>query len=252
MNKSEITKEPKNKIGNNKIKRVKFRRVKKIKFKDEKILVEKRKSKVKKNKSKKKFDTIFKKKEYEKKLEKQKDEFYNLQKQWKNQNFDQEKSCIFVLRNDVDCIYNAPKKILQKLKLNNKYDGILLINTKKNMKILFIISPYICYGYIKKYNFYNLMEKRLFLKDDNNKIKRVNSNKIIEELFGKQGILSFSSLCDYIFECKENADLITKKYIMPFDFSFLNNKMTFDFLQFKNEFKGFMKEEINEILEKII
>ncbi|CRH00812.1 60S ribosomal protein L7-2, putative [Plasmodium relictum] len=252
MIKNTKNKQPKNKIGNNKIKRVKFRRIKKIKFKDEKIPVEKKINKVKIKRSKKKLDTIYKKKEYKKKLEKQKDEFYNLQQQLKKQSFDNEKYCIFVLRNNVDCIYNAPRRILQKLNLNNKYDGILLINTKKNMKNLFILNPYICYGYIKKYNFYNLMEKRLFIKDDNNQIKRINGNKMIENLFGKFGIFSFSSFCDYIFECQENADIIAKKYIMPFDFSFLNNKMTFDFLQFKNEFKGFMKEEINEILEKII
>ncbi|SBT79600.1 60S ribosomal protein L7-2, putative [Plasmodium malariae] len=146
---------------------------------------------------------------------------------------------------------NTGDEDVKELRLNKKFNGVLLLNNKQNMQNLFLVKSYVCYGYIKKYNFYNLMEKRLFLKDGD-EIKRCDSNKTIEKLFRKEGIYSFPSFCEYIFECKENVDIILKNHVIPFDFSFLNSEITFDFLQFKSEFAGFMKDEINEILEKII
>ncbi|KAI4837176.1 60S ribosomal protein L7-2 [Plasmodium brasilianum] len=244
----------KNKTGNNnKKKLVKFRRIKKVKFKDEhRVLLQNNTGdedvKIVK---KKKLNTFYKKKEYAKKLENQKKEFHRLRKQVKSQNFDEQGQCIFAIRNKVECIYAAPNQILQELRLNKKFNGVLLLNNKQNMQNLFLVKSYVCYGYIKKYNFYNLMEKRLFLKDGD-EIKRCDSNKTIEKLFRKEGIYSFPSFCEYIFECKENVDIILKNHVIPFDFSFLNSEITFDFLQFKSEFAGFMKDEINEILEKII
>ncbi|EAA22863.1 hypothetical protein [Plasmodium yoelii yoelii] len=139
----------------------------------------------------------------------------------------------------------------KELNLQEQFKGVLLVNTKENMEKLFLVKPYVCYGYLKKYNCYNLLEKKLYLKD-NEEIKRCDSNKIIEKLFGNEGINSFPLFCEYIFECKNNADIIMKKYIIPFDFSFLKKSTTFDFLQFKNELVGFMKDEINDVLEKII
>ncbi|CAX64362.1 60S ribosomal protein L7-2, putative [Plasmodium reichenowi] len=252
MDKKKSKKEPIKKKEYNKVKHVKFRRIKKINFKEEKIRTDKRKINIEKiRKRQKKFDTLYKKKEYTKKLNGQKNEYMNLKNELVNEKFDTERQCVFIIRNDVDCIHNESKLLLKELKLINKYDGIILINTEENMKKLYVIKPYICYGYIKKYNFYNLMEKRLYIRDQD-QIKRCDSNKMIEQIFSKEGIYSFRSFCDYIFECKDNADIITKNYIYPFDFSFLNTKITFDFLQFKQDFKGFLKNEINEILEKII
>ncbi|ETB60965.1 hypothetical protein YYC_01920 [Plasmodium yoelii 17X] len=243
-----------NKFGNQKKKHVKFKRVKKVKFKGEKkILIQKpeKDQTPQKTQKKKKFNTAYKKKEYEKKLQKQENEYENLKKQLENENFDDNIHCIFAMKNNVDCINLKSKEILQELNLQEQFKGVLLVNTKENMEKLFLVKPYVCYGYLKKYNCYNLLEKKLYLKD-NEEIKRCDSNKIIEKLFGNEGINSFPLFCEYIFECKNNADIIMKKYIIPFDFSFLKKSTTFDFLQFKNELVGFMKDEINDVLEKII
>ncbi|SCN61365.1 60S ribosomal protein L7-2, putative [Plasmodium chabaudi adami] len=243
-----------NKIGNKKKKHVKFKRVKKVQFKGEKkILIKKSENSqiLKKTHKKRKFSTAYKKKEYEKKLLKQENEYVNLKNQLENENFDDNIHCVFAMKNNVDCINPKSKEILQELNLQEKFKGVLLVNNKENMEKLFLVKPYACYGYLKKYNCYNLLEKKLYLKD-NEEIKRCDSNKIIEKLFGNEGINSFPLFCEYIFECKNNADNIMKEYIIPFDFSFLKNSTTFDFLQFKNDLVGFMKDEINDVLEKII
>ncbi|ANQ09103.1 Uncharacterized protein PCOAH_00033560 [Plasmodium coatneyi] len=243
----------KNDTPGRKQKFVKFRRIKKIKFKDEKKVFlpnEENKTKVK-IPSKKKLGTLYKKKEFKKKKDNQTNEYLTLEKELTGQTFDEERRCLFAIRNNVECISSSPNKILQELKLTENYHGVLLINTEANMKNLFLVKQYVCYGYIQKYTLYSLMEKKLFLKDGN-EIKRCDSNKIIEKLFSKDGIYSFPSFCEYIFECKNNADQMMKEHIVPFNFSYLNSEMTFDFLQLTNELAGFVKEGINEILEKII
>ncbi|EDL46604.1 60s ribosomal protein L7, putative [Plasmodium vivax] len=243
----------KNDAGARKQKFVKFRRIKKIKFKDEKKVFlpnEDKETKVK-TPSKRKLRTLYKKKEFKKKRDNQTNEYLTLKKELTAQTFDEQRRCLFAIRNNVECISSSPSEVLQKLKLTEKYHGVLLINTKANMKKLFLVKQYVCYGYIQKYTLYSLMEKKLFLKDGN-EIKRCDSNKIVEKLFSKNGIYSFPSFCEYIFECKSNADQMMKEQIVPFNFSYLISEMTFDFLQFKNELAGFVKEGINEILEKII
>ncbi|CAA9989000.1 conserved Plasmodium protein, unknown function [Plasmodium knowlesi strain H] len=232
---------------------VKFRRIKKIKFKDEKkVFIPNGENETKvKIPSKKKLRTSYKKKEFKKKQDKQTNEYLTLEKELIGQTFDEERRCLFAIRNNVECISSSPNKILQELKLTEKYHAVLLINTEANMKNLFLVKQYVCYGYVQKYTLFSLMEKKLFLKDGK-EIKRCDSNKIIEKLFSKDGIYSFPSFCEYIFECKNNADQIMKQQIVPFNFSYLKSEMTFDFLQLKNELAGFVKEGINEILEKII
>ncbi|KJP85719.1 hypothetical protein AK88_04641 [Plasmodium fragile] len=232
---------------------VKFRRIKKIKFKDErKVFLPKEENERKvKTPWKKKLRTFYKKQEFKKKQDNQTNEYLTLEKELTGQTFNEQRRCLFAIRNNVECVSSSPNTILQELKLTDKYHGVLLINTEENMKNLFLVKQYVCYGYIQKYTLYSLMEKKLFLKDEN-EIKRCDSNKIIEKLFSKDGVYSFPSFCEYLFECKNNADQMMKDQIVPFDFSYLSSDMAFDFLQLKNELAGFVKEGINEILEKII
>ncbi|GAW81708.1 60S ribosomal protein L7 [Plasmodium gonderi] len=258
MSKKKIkNKQPLQKNGTNNSKRkkhVKFRRIKKVQFKDEKKVIVSNEIKKKKVKihGKKKLNTPYQKKEYKKIRMDQANEYINLQKELASHKFDEPRCCIFAIRNNINCVASAPMEVLQKLRLMENFYGVLLVNNEINMKNLFLVKRYVCYGYIQKYNLYNLLEKKLFLKDGN-EIKRCQSNKIIEKLFSKDGIYSFPAFCEYIFECKNNADQITKEHIIPFNFSYLKSDITFDFLQFKNELAGFVKDnEINEILEKII
>ncbi|VWU51039.1 60S ribosomal protein L7-2, putative [Hepatocystis sp. ex Piliocolobus tephrosceles] len=243
-----------NKPQMGKRKTVKFTRIKKVNFKKEKKLFVPNETKDKqksKKPNKKKFKTAYRKMEYSMKLENQKKEFLDLQKQLKNTIFKETKRCIFAIRNKTPCIYHKANDVLQKLRLNKYYKGVLLVDNVDNMRNLFLVKPYICYGYIQKYNCYTLLEKRLFLKKDD-EIIRCSSNAIISKLFTEEKILTFSSFCEYIYECKKCADNIMKQKIMPFDFSDLNDDLIFDFKNFNENFIGFLDDRINEILEKII
>lgn len=56
---------------------------------------------------------FIKKKEYTKKLNGQKNEYMNLKNELVNEKFDTERQCVFIIRNDVDCIHNESKLLLK-------------------------------------------------------------------------------------------------------------------------------------------
>ncbi|SBT37469.1 60S ribosomal protein L7-2, putative [Plasmodium ovale wallikeri] len=198
-----------------------------------------------------KLNTPYRRNEHEHKVRNQEKKFENLKNLLKEENFDEKRQCVFAMRNNVDCFCPEQKNIIKELRLGKKFSAVLLVNSVQNMKNLFLVSPFVYYGYMNKYNCYNLIEKKLFLRYEK-EIKRCNSNKIIDDLFGKDGVHSLSSLCEHIFECKHNADIIMEKHIVPFDFSFLQCGFTIDFLELDCDLVGFAKDGVNEVLEKII
>ncbi|SCP04947.1 60S ribosomal protein L7-2, putative [Plasmodium ovale] len=277
MGKEGKKKQLEKKAGKDKRKHIKYRRILKVKYKEEKKVLlgnQTNEQDVKVStkiflkwfkcdhlrgltvcreisKRRQKLNTPYRRNEHKLKVRNQEMKFENLKNLLKEENFDEKKQCVFAMRNNVDCFCPEQKKIIKALRLGKKFSAVLLVNSVQNMKNLFLVSPFVYYGYMNKYNCYNLIEKKLFLRYKK-EIKRCNSNKIIENLFGKDGVHSLSSLCEHIFECKHNADIIMEKHIVPFDFSFLQCGFTIDFLELDCDLVGFAKDGVNEVLEKIV
>lgn len=185
-------------------------------------------------------------------IKKQQNEFNFLLKELKKQNLENknEKKCIFALRNNVDCTFYKSKKILQKLKLEKPFTGVIMINTEKNLKNLFLVKPFVCYGYINRSNFINLMSTLLQLKF-NKHVARVKGNEFIEKKFNNYNFHCFEDLCNYIYNCEKDAELIISKYFLPFNFTYLKKDINFDFLQIEPELVGNLEDKMNNVLKKI-
>lgn len=261
-----VAKDSKKEITNTKPKEKAFKkkdvRKKILKRKDKKnkvknSTIKKPKKKIKEQKkqriqSRKTVNSVIGKGHSLEQLKNQKENFQLLQKKLKSENIgdENENRCIFALRNNVTCFYVEAQKVLEKLNLTTHYTGTLLMNTKNTLKQLYLVQPYVCYGYINKMNFTNLMSKYLRLQIKG-KEQIVNGNEITENIFKQYNFQCFEDLCNYIYKCEKNAEVIIKKHFFPFNFTFLKKDENLDFLQIEEELAGCLKDKINIILEKV-
>lgn len=186
------------------------------------------------------------------KVKKQEQEFNDLLKKVKNGDVkeEDEKKCIFALRNNIICLHYKTQEILKKLNLETPFTGVLMMNTKNNLEQLFLVKPFLCYGYINRSNFINLMSKSLRLQFEG-KENKVKGNEFIEQNFKDYNFHCFEDLCNYIYTCENDAENIINKHFLPFNFTFLRTHMNLDFLQIEPELVGYLKEKMNNVLEKI-
>lgn len=106
------------------------------------------------------------------------------------------------------------KKVLNNLGLGRLHNTVLLKNDAQSEALLKIVEPYVIYGYPNIQTVRDLIFKHGFLKI-NGKKTAMNSNKLIEDHLGEDGIICIEDIVHELFTVSNNFKNI-KKMLTPF------------------------------------
>jgi len=146
---------------------------------------------------------------------------------------------------------NKVKDALQELGLNAKYDGVFLKLHELTLAKLKPLEDYIAYGYISNKMVEELVHRRAFYMDGENKLP-LSDNLIVEQLLGAQGILCLADLSREIFNVGENFDSAVE-LLAPFKLSAPAGQFEKKTLHLKADERRFLDgEKMEQFLSKIL
>lgn len=108
-------------------------------------------------------------------------------------------------------------KILKSLKLGQLHNAVFLKNDTESSALLKLVEPYVIWGYPDINTVRNLVFKHGFF-NINNKRTALDSNKLIEDQLGAEGIICIEDIIHEVFTVSENFKKI-KSILLPFHVS---------------------------------
>lgn len=99
-------------------------------------------------------------------------------------------------------------KIMKTLNMNNRHNAVFLENTKENQILLKVVEPFVVYGYPSIGIIRELIFKKGFARVDGKKTP-IQSNTMIEEQLGEQGIICLEDIIHEIFTVGPNFKTVT-------------------------------------------
>lgn len=110
-------------------------------------------------------------------------------------------------------------KILRSLKLAKLHNAVFLKNDTESSALLKLIEPYVCWGYPNINTVRNLIFKHGYFLIDK-KRTALNSNKLVEERLGSEGIICVEDIIHELFTVSDNFKKI-KEFLIPFNVSII-------------------------------
>jgi len=121
----------------------------------------------------------------------------------------------FVIRiRGINGLHPKPRKILQLLRLRQLNNGVFVKLNKATLSMLNLIEPYITWGYPNIKAVKELIYKRGYVKV-NKQRTAITDNKVIEEKFGKMGIICVEDLIHEIYTVGPHFKQ-ANKFLWPF------------------------------------
>jgi large subunit ribosomal protein L7e len=142
------------------------------------------------------------------------------------------------------------KAALREMGLNKKYDGIFVKLDNKGIKKLKALDAYIAYGYITNKSVIELVHRRAFIHHKGKKTA-LKDNIVVEKELGDQGMVCLEDLSHEIYNVGSNYNVATD-FLCPFKLSAPTGGYEKKILKMHDESRGFLGNEMESFLEKIL
>lgn len=147
-------------------------------------------------------------------------------------------------------MHPTTKKTLRMLRLRQKFTGVFLKANEQNLKKILSVEPFITYGYPSLKSVRELIHKRGVGNIEKEKIPLTNNN-VIEEMFGKYGIVCLEDLVNEIYSIGPHFKDVTR-FLFPFQLKKPNSIYPYKKKHFNNGGdSGNREDKINEFIDKM-